>query len=482
MEEDILENPAVAQENSENGSRDGHRQGGIITIVLTADNRLGHAAFSQNPHKREEGRQRLRRAFQQVTDFAVGQGVDLFVQAGNLFDSINPDEEDRSFVAERLAQLRQAGVRTFALGGILDTPTTTHISEDSDSHATHALPPQISYARLGALHYLPTGGSIPPTNGSAGRLAGRNAYLEPVIENVRGTLLGICGLGVQADQQGDPLAHMSVDNDIERAAISLLVLHAPLEAILTASPDGAENAHVGADLSRLSPIDRPTPASVSNTSIANQTAFQYILAGYHQSYHQLHIGQTDVIVAGATQRIDFSDPDDEPGFVFLGIAADGIRWCRHTPVDTLKLRRLNINTAELWARGSDNEDSAATEHILQRLEPLCSPETLVQIQLMGEVTRSQYHQLDLSQVRHFGEEHCFALAIDESGLSFASDESPLATGEAGSGIGEERLSPREELVTLADEWIAAAQDEQERQALQITKEELLAAFSSGVNL
>ncbi len=41
---------------------------------------------------------------------------------------------------------------------------------------------------------------------------------------------------------------------------------------------------------------------------------------------------------------------------------------------------------------------------------------------------------------------------------------------------DERLSPREELLALADEWIAAAPDEQEQQALQITKEELLAAL------
>ena len=40
----------------------------------------------------------------------------------------------------------------------------------------------------------------------------------------------------------------------------------------------------------------------------------------------------------------------------------------------------------------------------------------------------------------------------------------------------ERLSPREELVSLADEWIAATGDEQEKQALRATKEDLLVAF------
>src|SRR5947209_1603137 len=130
------------------------RAKGVISIVLTADNHLGYATLSQHPRKRERRKQQLRHAFQQATDFAIGQGVDLFVQAGDLFDTTNPDEQDRSFVAERLAQLRQAGIRTFALGGIHDTPVDTHLSLDTDGSAARTLAPQVSYARLGALHYL----------------------------------------------------------------------------------------------------------------------------------------------------------------------------------------------------------------------------------------------------------------------------------------------------------------------------------------
>src|SRR6266566_275467 len=55
------------------------RSNDIITVVFTADNHLGYTTFGQQPVKREERQQRLRQAFQQATDFAVGQGVDLFV-------------------------------------------------------------------------------------------------------------------------------------------------------------------------------------------------------------------------------------------------------------------------------------------------------------------------------------------------------------------------------------------------------------------
>jgi DNA repair protein SbcD/Mre11 len=445
MQEDTEQNTAEEQANIEKETRDGSRQGHIVTIVLTADNHLGHTALTSNPHKRQYGRQCLRRAFQQVTDFAIGQGVDLFIQAGDLFDTTNPDEEDRSFVAERLSQLKQAGIRTFAISGFHDTPIEAHVPQNADESTPHALAPQISYARLGALHYFQPGGNTPLANGRQDGSAARGSYLQPVLIDMQGTLVGICGFGVYPGQGQDPLAHMRVDSDIERADIPILIVHAPLEAI--------------------------------KASIASQTIFRYILAGCHPGHQQLHIGQSEVIVAGATQRINFNDPDDDPGFVFLGLAADGIRWCRHIAVDTLRLRRLVINTAELWPQDFDDTVHTITESILQRLEPLCNKDTLVQLRLVGELTRSQYHQLDLNQVRHYGEKHCFALAIDDSHLSFSTITSSLPGEEAGSAVLEERLSPREELIALADEWIAAAQDEQERHALQVTKEELLAALS-----
>ena len=119
------QNPELEQ--TENVIEEQKLADGVITLVLTADNHLGYTASSQPPRKRELRKQQLRHAFQQATDFAIGQGVDLFVQAGDLFDTTNPDEQDRSFVAERLAQLRHAGIRTFAIGGIHDTSIETSI-------------------------------------------------------------------------------------------------------------------------------------------------------------------------------------------------------------------------------------------------------------------------------------------------------------------------------------------------------------------
>ncbi|MBX5451199.1 metallophosphoesterase family protein [Thermogemmatispora sp.] len=458
------EQQASEEQDAASHSRD------VVTVVFTADNHLG-AAAGQPMRRREERARQLRHAFQQAVDFAIGQGVDLFVQAGDLFDSLNPAEHERSFVAERLVQLRQAGVRTFMVGGLHDTPPLGR------ALAEGALPaPQLSFARLGALHYfeplsLPPRPSAPLAAGVG--LGGGQPLIElpPALCEIGQLRVGLCGLSVRAGQEGDPLAYVRPAAEFERAQIRILILHAPIEGLAN------------------EPVPAEAQALVSRSTLARQTAFQYILAGYHHAFHHMRLGQCELIVAGPTQHIDFNDPaDTEPGFVFLGLASDGIRWCKHIAVETVRLRRLVVPTSALWpaspaeAHSGETEASSSTDAagsptavILDRLRPLCDQQTMVQLKLEGELTRQQYHQLDLNQIRRYGEQHAFSLAIDDTALTLLPDdhEASVAPGPAEA---TERFSPREELAALADEWIAAASDEQEKKALLVTKEVLLNAL------
>ena len=452
------QNPEFLQ--TENSIEEQKQLDGVITLVLTADNHLGYTASSQPPRKREQRKQQLRHAFQQATDFAIGQCVDFFVQAGDLFDTTSPDEQDRSFVAEQLAQLGHAGIRTVAVGGIHDTSIEISSTVDrGEADFASSIPaPQLSYARLGALHYFaPSSGASMSLNADQAK---ENKPLEPEIFDIRGTQVSVYGLSVVAHQEGDPLENLRVQSDVESSAISLLILHAPIEGF------AAETS--------LADIR----AWVNRASISNQSIFRYILAGYHHAYRHMSIGQCDLIVAGATQHIDFDDPEDEPGFVFIGLAADGIRWCEHIAVESLRLRRLIVYANELREQGTNDNQSDVTEGILERLRPLCTTDAMVQLRFEGELTHKQYHQLHLNHIRQYGEQHCFALSIDDSALSFLSEQEIVSSpdGFVSSIHKDERFSPREELLALADEWIAAAPDDHERKALQATKEELLVAL------
>src|SRR5258708_3042096 len=332
------QNPALIHPNDNHQNR----PSGVITLVLTADNHLGYAALGQHPRKREQYKQQLRHAFQQAADFAIGQGVDLFVQAGDLFDTTNPDEQDRSFVAARLAQLRQAGIRAFAVGGLHDTPVEAlpSLNAGEASTVSPAPAPQISFARLGALHYFE------PSPGASKANAAGEQPLDPAIFDVRGTLVAICGLSMYAGQEGDPLERVHVESDIERVAIPLLILHAPIEGLATA------------------PSLFDIHAQVTRASIVEQPAFRYILAGYHHTYRHLSIGHCDLIIAGATQHIYFSFPADEAVFVCLVVSTVGIRLFNLITLDALELHFLVVHTIYLSPRDTDAVQAIATATLL----------------------------------------------------------------------------------------------------------------------
>ena len=465
----------VDNTNITNTINEQHEQPTSIKIVLTANNHLGRDIAGQR--RREERLQRLRDAFQQATSFAVAQGADLFIQAGDLFDTTTPSEQDRAFVASCLARLKQAGIAVVALGGTHDTPVPTldDVHTPSTLSATPvtspapvaSLPPapQRSYAQLGALHYFS------PLSGDEEN--------EPLFLDIRGIRVGIAGIGwthensamKHAGQESNPFAR--VRSDVERAALPLLVLHAPIEGITSPLPRIA-----GRDIITL----------VKRDDITQQSAFRVILDGYAHNYSRTHIGNSEVISAGSTQSdTDESIRQHAPGFVYLGLTPEGVRWCNHVTVDALLARQLTLSLNTLWPSSDSSIEAATgannpTDLILAQLEPLCNAETMLRLRLEGEVTRSQYHLLDLNKIRQYGEQHCFSLAIDDSAVTLLPDHQEHSEADTTNTTSQERgerFSLRDELITLADKWIAdAEQHEQERKMLRYVKEDVLAAVDN----
>ena len=78
----------------------------MIRVVLTADNQLGRYYAKMSPSVLAERRKRLRQAFEQIVQFACAQQAHLFLLAGDLFDSPNPRNIERTYVADALRRLR----------------------------------------------------------------------------------------------------------------------------------------------------------------------------------------------------------------------------------------------------------------------------------------------------------------------------------------------------------------------------------------
>jgi predicted phosphodiesterase len=445
---------------------------GIVRVVLTADNHLSAYMPKLSPARLAERRRRLGMAFKRTVDEALARRAHLFIQAGDLFDSVDPRNKEREFVAEQLARLIRAGVHTLAVSGNHDTP------RQRTQHG--GVSPQGVYDRLGGLLYF-----------------AESHELRPVPINVAGVRLAVAGLSSNpgAPPGADPLDDVELA-DSERvlagADLGIVILHAAIEG--HCFPSESESM-------------------IRRASLAKLTGFQVILAGHVHGFGRFGVGDKTVVVCGATEHMEFGGAEGAPGFAYLEFTRSGLRHAEHVPIEPQPRHIVTVRTTELWppVRSSPDGDAVAATNLptsssvatapsvveghgeavhrddglrattaimqmtpadvlIQRLEVICTAEAMVRLCLEGPLTLDQYRTLDLRRIWLYGQHHAFSFEIDESGLFPASEGSQdvIARGE--------RVAPREMLEQVARERMESAETPEERALLLQTRERVLARY------
>ncbi len=423
---------------------DSHTTGpdeGVVRVILTADNHLSAYSPKLSPAKLAERRRRLGMAFKQVVDTAIERRVHLFIQAGDLFDSIDPRNRERDFVAEQLMRLRSAGVHTFGVSGNHDTPRQR--TEQG------GFAPQSIYHRLKGMYYFDS-----------------SDVLAPVEMNMAGLQLALAGLSYHPGVApgGDPLDHVQMvdsENVLPRADLGILILHAAIEG-------------------HAFPGEKET--FVRRSSLVRLEGFQIVLAGHVHAYDRFSIGDKAVIVCGATERMEFGQSEDKTGFVYLELKRDGLLHTEHIPIDPQPRSVVTIRTTELWPLQRPKTKTelnpfpeeereapvlSTTEHIIQKIDPYCTEEAMVRFNVEGPITREQYHALDVRGIWLYGQQRAFSFELDESRLSLVSDltEAQVERGE--------RVAPREMLESIAQEWMKEIETPDRRAVLSKTRQRVL---------
>ncbi len=414
---------------------------------MTADNHLGRYYDRMFSHRLEERRSWLRRGFSRAVEYALETRAHFFLQAGDLFDSPEPRNLERQFVAEALARLRAAGVRCLGIGGNHDTPRSRR--------GLAAATPQATYARLGGLRLLGeyglagSGGSH-VNGGDAGGVdmpecmpalhtcgtftsatrCDMDSPLDSEIFDIEGVRVAVGGMAPDPTLPAgsDPLEGVSWQPE---ADIALLMLHGSLEG----------HVYPGA----------PEPI-VQRQTVERLQSVDCLLVGHVHSYAAFRWGERTVVVPGATEQMTFAEQDGRPGFAYVELEPGRVVDLRQVPVECQPRRQLEIATAEL--AGAD-----PAEALKARLDDLCERDAMVRVALKGPISRQRYHDLKLREVAEHGAARSFFFDLDTTGLYVEDEQGPGVAG----GV---RLSQREELIRFARERWEAATTQAERRLLE----------------
>ena len=389
----------------------------MIRVVLTADNHLGRYYAKMSPSVLAERRKRLRRAFEQVVEFACAQQAHLFLIAGDLFDSPNPRNIERTYVADALRRLREHDVTVIAIGGNHDTPKS---STEQGGHV-----PQSVYHELGALVFFDQGLTV-----------------QPWIDEIDSVRVAVGGITPSPNllPGHNPLDGVTFDGD--DAEVRILLMHCAIEGMI--HPDAQE-------------------AILSRAAIESLEGVGYLFVGNIHRHSTFVLGSKCVVVPGATEWMDFGDrEDDKAGFVYLEIEPGRIdRQPQYKPITPQPRAEVLIRVTEL-----DDDDPTST--VLTQLEAESGVDTMLKLRIEGAIPRDLFTRLDMRRIEESGRGNNSFFDLDMSGLWV---QQPMVDIPAEGP----RRSMREELTAYADKLISAA-DEGERAILVATKRDLLAQY------
>ena len=380
-----------------------------LRLVVTADSHLGRDSAGMSPARREARRARLRRSFGEVVDAAIREGAHLFLQAGDLFDSPDPANAERAFVAGELARLRASGIPVLAIGGCHDTPGR-RVARAGET-------PQEVFARLGALILLshPQDATESP---AAGMTAARIGWGDRVVAVGGLTWSPLVGAERGSDQGSDrdPLRGLVWPPSGGTADLRILLIHYAVEGH---GDPAAEEPVVGV------------------ASLDELAGVSLVVAGHSHRPGVLRSGTgPTVVIPGATERFTFESAADDPGCWLIELAESGevVAVDRHA-VTSQPRHDLAVATDDL-----PTENSGAALRAL--LDSICRPGALVRLRLSGPIRRDTYQALDLRSLVEYGRARAFAFELETGGL-YPIDERGLGAARG------TRVSPIEEITRIA---------------------------------
>lgn len=280
----------------------------------------------------------------QVVEFALTEGVDLVLLAGDAYKGRDPTQTHQREFAKRLNRLSRAGIPTFLLVGNHDLPAASSRATAVDIFPT--LEVANVYVGNSLKNYdvsTPSG----PIQVLAVPWPRRSAILSR--EDSR---------GMSIEQVRQALEERLTEGiDIEAKK-----LNPDIPAIITAHVT-VNGATVGTERSMMLGQDH-----VLLVSALDRPQVEYVALGHIHKHQILRPDPPMVVYSGSLQRVDFSEEGDEKGFCVVDLDQTAPQGQRMTNFEFHKLDARIFVTVDVSVEPQDVDPTATVVRAINRKE------------------------------------------------------------------------------------------------------------------
>ena len=293
------------------------------------------------------------RSYDELVDYAIDEGIDLVLFAGDAYKSRDPSQTHQREFARRIARLSNAGIPTFLLVGNHDTPQviaqataleifpTLNVANVyiGDRLQTYIVETRDGPLQVVALPWIKRSDFL-ATNAARGMTHGEiNQAIEQGISRA-----------IQAQVE-------SLDSDIP----AVLAGHVTISQSTLASE---QTMMLGHDHVLLN----------SNVALPQ---FEYVALG-HIHRHQVLSRNPYVVYAGSLQRVDFGEERDDKGFCVVEIDTAKPQGSRLTNFEFVKNGARRFLTVDVKL---DSGDDDPTTTVIKAIEAEDLSEAIVRLRL-----------------------------------------------------------------------------------------------------
>ncbi|MFH1562439.1 MAG: DNA repair exonuclease [Nitrospirota bacterium] len=372
-----------------------------IKVVLTADNHLNNYYAKMSPVRLEERRAIIRQAFQQTIEFSLERQVDLFLHSGDLFDMPDPRNTELIFVAKEFQRLLKNNIQTFLIGGTHDVPKTRTFAKEGI--------PQRIFHEVEQAHLLY-----------------ETTQIQTVKTKIKDLDVVVGGLSYNPKliKEDDPLTNLTFPTIGD---INILLLHY-----------GIEN-HMPGDVHE--PLLR-------YETISQLQGVNYVFVGHQHKTEVFEIGDKQVIIPGATERMSFGEMSNPTGFYYLELNKGGLETLEYIKLKPQPMNEFKISLTTFSSSGDP------TPYIIERLSHVCQPDSILKCKLIGVINRELFHTIRPHEIWQFGSNHNFHFDMDTKELII--EDETIKTVSTGS------ISSKDEINKVAEIMSEEAEEEEKR--------------------
>lgn len=278
----------------------------------------------------------------QVVEFALTEGVDLVLLAGDAYKGRDPSQTHQREFAKRLNRLSQAGIPTFLLVGNHDLPAASSRATAVDIFPTL----QVANVYVGnSLKTYDVSTPSGPIQVLAVPWPRRSAILSR--EDSR---------GMSIEQVRQALEERLTEGiDIEAKK-----LNPDVPAIITAHVT-VNGATVGTERSMMLGQDH-----VLLVSALDLPQVEYVALGHIHKHQILRPDPPMVVYSGSLQRVDFSEESDEKGFCIVDLDQAAPQGQRMTNFEFHKLDARTFVTVDVSVEPQDVDPTATVVRAINR--------------------------------------------------------------------------------------------------------------------